>query len=246
MACVINEDFRFGASQRQNTSNYLTTSELLDVLPSSYDEFNASLNDLPFSVIEAIQNAFHDSQCNFHVSSLNALSSMASSDWHALNTSNESASCSDWQIQPQLVHTAPLHKQRPQTKLYTDQIQLYNYESWPKSSSDFHPLVEVSPGFIVRLRGAQEVEEALTMGESATLTCTSCQANLSCVQNAEFVLCQACRFISPVQPPRRDFCSPEDSDEFRFGGGLSLGLINSPLAKSQTSNLSIVNKHSCA
>ena len=57
------------------------------------------------------------------------------------------------------------------------------------------------------------------------------------MHDAEFVVCQSCRFISPVRPLQRDSCCPNNAAitaTFGVGGGLAVGLITTPT--SLTSN----------
>jgi hypothetical protein len=226
-----------------HADDFLTTEDLLDNLPYSFEEaaekFGESMNNLSFSVVDAIQSILHDPHHDFHVPSLHALDSFHSANHplkmlHDQEVSNSSCQIQHSFVKNDVLSTIPLMKQRAQTKLYTDQVQVFDYESWPTSSQSFHPLVEVSSGFIVRLRGLSETKEAFLRGETTTSRCASCQASLRCVRDAEFVLCQACRFISPVQQ--------SNTDDFGVGGGLSLGLITSSSEPSPCSSTPLLKR----
>lgn len=61
------------------------------------------------------------------------------------------------------------------------------------------PLVEVSPGVFMNLRGSSETWQALQAGRVTVTTCQLCCQLLRCVQDAECVLCPTCRVVSPLQ-----------------------------------------------
>jgi hypothetical protein len=245
MACIIGEgSTNFFFAQRCNVNDYLTTAEMLDILPYSVEEaaqeFGESLRNLSFSIVEAVHNAFYDSFNDFSLAAQarlqeneqdkqpNRCSTQMLLDESLTSLGKIQLSLTNADV----INPAP-PTTKPQTKLYTDEVTVHEYESWPTSSQTFHPLVEVSPGFIVRLRGYEETQEACRVpGKTKTTKCSSCKAALLCVEDAEFVLCQTCRFISPVQQSKRDFCSPDDSSDFKLGGGLALGLVSSPLVLS--------------
>ncbi len=137
---------------------------------------------------------------------------------------------------------APQHEQRHQTnvnvsnaparncrtkraQIFTE-VLCHDCDTWPTSTENQLPLLEVNPGFVVRLHGYKETWEACQLdGKTSTTSCPCCGEILRCVQNSEFVLCQGCRFISPVLPlelpPSERIRKP-----FQVGGGLALGLIS--------------------
>ncbi|GKY97845.1 hypothetical protein MPSEU_000742500 [Mayamaea pseudoterrestris] len=59
-------------------------------------------------------------------------------------------------------------------------------------------MVEVSPDFWVRLRGADETWAAVEHDFYAPVTCFGCSLELFCIQDADFVLCPTCRVVSPM------------------------------------------------
>jgi hypothetical protein len=73
-------------------------------------------------------------------------------------------------------------------------------------------LVEVTPGTYVKLRGSVETWHAIQTGRTTRTACLSCTVMLLCIQDADMIMCPACRSISPV-----------DRDNFG-GGGLGLGM----------------------
>lgn len=120
------------------------------------------------------------------------------------------------------------------SRLVTE-VLLYDTQSWPESSGNEHNLVEVSPGFVVRLRGYAETKQACeNLEEVASTKCACCEVTLHCVKDAEFVLCQGCNFISPVRKAKT-----HSSDDFSVGGGLGLGLLRS--APTRMSRNSAIN-----
>jgi hypothetical protein len=103
--------------------------------------------------------------------------------------------------------SVPLSKQRrltilpPQDDVQNDPVNL--------------PLVEVSPGIFMKLRGSSESWQALQAGKVIITSCQVCDITLRCVEDAECVICPTCRVISPVQGVRSS----------QGGGGLGLGLL---------------------
>jgi hypothetical protein len=74
-------------------------------------------------------------------------------------------------------------------------------------------LLEVAPGFCVRLRGFEETWPTVLSGTSVITRCTCCATQLGSLPDAEFVLCPECRFISLAGNKAND-----------KGGGLGLGI----------------------
>ncbi len=58
--------------------------------------------------------------------------------------------------------------------------------------------IEISPGVFVRLRGSEETWSAIQSGNSTHATCYSCELSLLCIADAEYVICPACRVVSPL------------------------------------------------
>jgi len=61
------------------------------------------------------------------------------------------------------------------------------------------PLVEVSPGCLVPLRGSAETKDAARSGNTKLAMCFVCSLNLVCISDAQMVMCPACRTVSPVE-----------------------------------------------
>jgi hypothetical protein len=72
-------------------------------------------------------------------------------------------------------------------------------------------MVEVTPGYIVPLRGSAETWSAVQCGRIIKTMCFSCMWQLVCIKDADLVMCPGCRVISPVT-------------EGVGGGGLGLGM----------------------
>lgn len=82
-------------------------------------------------------------------------------------------------------------------------------------------LLEVCPGFCVRLRGFEETWPTVVSGKPVLTRCSCCAATLGSIPDAEFVLCPECRFISLAG----------NNVSFR-GGGLGLGINMNKVRKS--------------
>lgn len=89
------------------------------------------------------------------------------------------------------------------------------------------PCVEIYPGFEQRLRLSAETEEAILTGFVRTSECCVCKLEISCIQDARFVLCPVCRTITPLGDDvlaDHLYFTPEGT-EASFGIGL--GFISS-------------------
>lgn len=121
---------------------------------------------------------------------------------------------------------APAKSGRTKRSQIFTEVLCHDCDTWPTSTENQLPLLEVNPGFVVRLHGYKETWEACQQnGKTSTTSCPCCSEILRCVKNSEFVLCQGCRFISPVLPlelpPSERIRKP-----FQVGGGLALGLVS--------------------
>jgi hypothetical protein len=87
-------------------------------------------------------------------------------------------------------------------------------------------LLEVAPGFCVRLRGFEETWPTVLSGTSVITRCTCCATQLGSLPDAEFVLCPECRFISLAGNKAND-----------KGGGLGLGINMKTVGKAEKTRM---------
>lgn len=91
------------------------------------------------------------------------------------------------------------------------------------------PVIEIAPGVCVRLRGAQETWKCIENDFYTPVVCFDCNADLCCIQDADYVLCPSCRVVSPM----------EGDYPKRFGdGGVGLGFTMEDLFRWQAEILS--------
>lgn len=98
-------------------------------------------------------------------------------------------------------------------------------------------MIEVAPGFQMRLRGAEETWAAVQRDFFGPATCFSCQKTVFCILDAEYVLCPTCKVVFPFE---------EDGEEGEkskkgAGGGVGLGFSMEDLARFQAD---IVSRYS--
>jgi hypothetical protein len=100
-------------------------------------------------------------------------------------------------------------------------------------------MIEISPGVSVRLRGADETWDCIGRDFFMPCTCFGCSQELCCIQDATFVLCPACRVVSPMD--NTSCCSEETNATFSSStaagfehqGGVGLGFTFDDLMKWQ-------------
>jgi hypothetical protein len=99
-------------------------------------------------------------------------------------------------------------------------------------------MVEIAPGLNVRLRGAEETRDCIGLFFFMPCTCLGCSQELCCIQDAAFVLCPACRVVSPLD--NTGCCSEESNSTFsstttgfQHQGGVGLGFTFDNLTKWQ-------------
>jgi hypothetical protein len=68
-----------------------------------------------------------------------------------------------------------------------------------KLSGASHPVIEVAPGVKLRLRGSQETWEAIARDYYVPGLCWGCSETIFVIQDAAYVLCPACRTVSPME-----------------------------------------------
>ena len=98
-------------------------------------------------------------------------------------------------------------------------------------------MIEVAPGFQMRLRGADETWAAVERDFFGPATCFSCQMTVFCILDAEYVLCPTCKVIFPFE---QDGEVSEKSKK-GAGGGVGLGFSMEDLARFQSD---IVSRYS--
>mmetsp|Transcript_4208 Transcript_4208/g.8778 ORF Transcript_4208/g.8778 Transcript_4208/m.8778 type:complete len:445 (-) Transcript_4208:56-1390(-) len=84
-------------------------------------------------------------------------------------------------------------------------------------------MVEISPGVRVPLRGAAETKDCVRYDHFVPCQCCSCDLEMLCIKDAEYVLCPSCRVINPLSP----------DNEISKGTGLGLGFTWNELARMQ-------------
>eukprot|EP00549_Striatella_unipunctata_P013141 CAMPEP_0118674814 /NCGR_PEP_ID=MMETSP0800-20121206/1095_1 /TAXON_ID=210618 ORGANISM="Striatella unipunctata, Strain CCMP2910" /NCGR_SAMPLE_ID=MMETSP0800 /ASSEMBLY_ACC=CAM_ASM_000638 /LENGTH=205 /DNA_ID=CAMNT_0006570047 /DNA_START=510 /DNA_END=1127 /DNA_ORIENTATION=+ len=75
------------------------------------------------------------------------------------------------------------------------------------------PTIEMEPGIFLPLRGSDETLCGLLCGQMQSATCWGCSLHLSCLIDANYVLCPQCRIVSPLV-----------ADGRRVIGGVGLGV----------------------
>lgn len=60
-------------------------------------------------------------------------------------------------------------------------------------------MVEISPGFQVPLRRAQETVKAISVDFYAPITCFACTKDILCIADVSYVICPGCKTVSPVE-----------------------------------------------
>lgn len=94
--------------------------------------------------------------------------------------------------------------------------------SGPKRSTK---TVEISPGVVLPLRGADETWECIKDDFFVPVACFGCTAEVCCIQDARFVLCPECRVVSPM--------ADAGGGTLSSGGGVGLGFSFEDLFKWQ-------------
>jgi hypothetical protein len=101
-------------------------------------------------------------------------------------------------------------------------------------------VIEISPRVKVRLRGAEETWDCIGRDFFMPCTCFGFSQELCCIQDATFVLCPACRVVSPMD--NTSCCSKETNSPFsststttgsQHRGGVGLGFTFDDLMKWQ-------------
>jgi hypothetical protein len=116
-------------------------------------------------------------------------------------------------------YSSSSHEMREGTAVsYMKQTTPDGYNDEKKSC----PMIEVAPGKLMQLRGADETWHAIHNDFYSPCMCVCCEQTLFCIKNAAYVLCPACRVISPMEH------RPGESE-----GGVGLGFTMENLAQWQ-------------
>ncbi len=68
------------------------------------------------------------------------------------------------------------------------------------SRNSSQPLtLEISPGVFATVRGANETEHAVATNRLIHVQCMACTLHISCIADAQYVLCPICKSIGPTQ-----------------------------------------------
>lgn len=88
------------------------------------------------------------------------------------------------------------------------------------------PMIEISPGVHVRLRGAAETRDCIRRDEYTPATCFACELDIFCISNASFVLCPNCRVVNPLG-------DGSEQQDAMMKGGVGLGFTFDELQRVQ-------------
>jgi len=110
----------------------------------------------------------------------------------------------------------PIHSSLQQRQ---SQQQAPAITTTPTPNSTTTNMVEISPGVLLPLRGAEETRKAIQAGFYVQCECLACSApKLHCVLDCDCFLCPDCRSVTP-NPLK---CGDGGGDEYN-NGGLGLG-----------------------
>uniref|UniRef100_A0A7S3DSH9 Uncharacterized protein n=1 Tax=Entomoneis paludosa TaxID=265537 RepID=A0A7S3DSH9_9STRA len=103
-------------------------------------------------------------------------------------------------------------------------------------------MVEISPGVQVKLRGASETKECVRRDFFVPCQCCSCDLDMFCIQDADYVLCPQCRVVNPLDTHNNND-SKDSKQPTGPGGGLGLGFTMTDLAQMQQEAMAHGNNH---
>eukprot|EP00173_Palmaria_palmata_P002454 Plantae.Rhodophyta-Palmaria_palmata.ctg25903.p1 GENE.Plantae.Rhodophyta-Palmaria_palmata.ctg25903~~Plantae.Rhodophyta-Palmaria_palmata.ctg25903.p1 ORF type:complete len:213 (-),score=14.43 Plantae.Rhodophyta-Palmaria_palmata.ctg25903:50-649(-) len=110
------------------------------------------------------------------------------------------------------------------------------------------PMIEVFPGVNLRLRGVDEIQNAIATDFFTPHVCACCSSMIFCILDADFVLCPSCRVVGAMDANKNGSttCNNDDLDEedcckaatannerIKGGGGVGLGFTLEDLARGQ-------------
>ena len=117
------------------------------------------------------------------------------------------------------IHESPVRIDREQCYDWRERSQHYSapIHSRPKprqcESANPPMMIQITPTMTARLRGARETQACIENDFYIPTSCFCCEANIFCIQDANYVLCPECKVVSPLS----DGADPE------FDGGVGLG-----------------------
>jgi hypothetical protein len=120
------------------------------------------------------------------------------------------------------VYRAAEHHRNMQIRAFRN-MQIRAFRSIPNAPDVTDRKIEVYPGAFMRLRGADETWNAIKYDFYMPCMCICCNLTLFCIQDAIFVLCPACRSVSPLDGVILD----------GYDGGVGLGFTIGELNKWQ-------------
>jgi hypothetical protein len=88
----------------------------------------------------------------------------------------------------------------------------------PATNGEGRRTIEISPGLVATIRGAEETKQAIARNFVIYPDCMSCNMNLTCIADADYVICPDCKVISPSGS------NIAHSNDMDWGGGVGLGL----------------------
>jgi hypothetical protein len=92
------------------------------------------------------------------------------------------------------------------------------------NDGDDEDLIEVSPGCHLPLRGSEETWKAIMSGKVTITRCACCEEDLTCVEDAQLVVCCDCWVFSPVDQSIAGIPLEEETDEEWFTRNKSRGV----------------------
>lgn len=99
-------------------------------------------------------------------------------------------------------------------------LEAYGVPSKGGVPSSQLPTIEIAPGVHARLRGARETWASIEQDSYIPTQCFCCQTEICCIMDANYVLCPACKVVSPLENGVED-------------GGVGLGFTFDDLQKWQ-------------
>lgn len=101
------------------------------------------------------------------------------------------------------------------TKMHKEQLskreQKFGYQEKksknppPQQPQQQQMMIEIGPGALVRLRGAEETWDCIQRDFYLPTQCSFCELILCCIQDASYVLCPQCRVVSPIDDIMEEF-----------------------------------------
>ena len=94
--------------------------------------------------------------------------------------------------------------------------KMHSYQSSSPTTTEARNspiMVEIAPGVRVRLRGAKETRAAIARDFYIPAVCFACSLDILCIMDANYVVCPACRVISPLT----------EGADLDYNGGVGLG-----------------------